>query len=84
MDFFLVSSFQMLVLLIGGCLSGAHRGLLTHPFEQVLADYLHERYPQQISFFFREVQRNSELKQYIEDQQIQEQNISHTKLEGKN
>ena len=29
-------------------------------------------------FFFREVQRNSELKQYIEDQQIQEQNISHT------
>ena len=31
--------------------------------------------------FFREVQRNSELKQYIEDQQIQEQNISHTKLE---
>ena len=34
--------------------------------------------------FFREVQRNSELKQYIEDQQIQEQNISHTKLERKN
>ena len=51
MDFFLVSSFQMLVLLIGGCLSGAHQGLLTHPFEQVLADYLYERYSQQISFF---------------------------------
>ena len=82
MDFFLVSSFQMLVLLIGGCLSGAHQGLPTHPFEQVLADYLYERYSQQISFF-REVQRNSELKQYIKDQQIQEQNISHTELEGK-
>ena len=38
---------------IGGCLSGFHRGLLTHPFEQVLADYLHERYSQQISFFQR-------------------------------
>ena len=49
MVFFLVSSFQMLVLLIGGCLSGAHQGLLTHPFEQVLADYLCERY-----FFFSE------------------------------
>ena len=58
MDFVLVSSFQMLVLLIGGCLSGLHRGLLTHPFEQVLADYLYERYSQQISFFserFREI-----------------------------
>ena len=38
---------------IGGCLSGAHQGLLTHPFEQVLADYLYERYSQQISFFQR-------------------------------
>ena len=84
MDFFLVSSFQMLILLIGGCPSGLHRGLPTPPFEQVLADSFYMKDIHSKFLFFREVQRNSELKQYIEDQHIQQQNISHTKLERKN